>query len=505
MAKLQTFQLYEPKSWKGFSSENHIGSIFKKQPQKATPAMIRLLAMNRGKNLESYLMKFPVKYFDTADEYYWELIGSSRRNLPLVEARVDLSGSGTVTSSTTSNVGANGARFYVVFAEDWFADGNVIVGEKPDLYPIRIIGQAFLEGTNAVYECELMGNVKAGIPPEELLPGKKHSKEYSPVEHEMSREVGDIHFTSPFAMRGEFSTIRIQTEVPRTAGGRKLATSLPIVTKDGKKSQVNTWMLYVDYKLEEEFSDEKAKLLMYGKTNRSEDGSYNNRGKSGFYIKQGSGIREQIEQSNTYVYSSFSIKLVEDVLYSLSESKLSMDDRVFVMRTGERGASQFHKAISDVASGWSVAGAIQPTDNNASVISSVSSPLHQNALAAGFQFVEFRAPNGVVLRVEVDPMYDDRERNKIMHPDGGVAESYRYDIMYIGTPDQPNIQIAKVRGFDDMRGYQNGPFGNPWTGSTSTDSASWDIDGSKIHKKSTLGAIVYDPSRTVCLIPSLLF
>lgn len=501
--KLQTYQLFEPKSWKGFSTENHLGTIFQKKPQRATTTMLRLLAMNRGKNLENYLMQFPVKYFDTNDEYYWELIGSSRRNLPLVEARTDVAGT-TVSSSTTSNVGANGARFYLVFAEDWFADGNVIVGEKPDLYPIRIVGNAYMEGTNAVYECELMGNVKAGIPPEELLPNKRFSKEFSPVEHEMSREVGDIHFTSPFAMRGEFSTIRIKTEVPRTAMKRALATALPVVTKNGEKKTINTWMLYVDYKLEEEFSDEKSKAIAFGKTNRDENGEYNNRGKSGFYIKQGSGIREQIEQSNTYIYSTFSIKLIEDVLYSLSESKLSMSERVFVLRTGERGAAQFHKAVADLTSGWSVAGAIQPTQNNPTVISKVSSPLHKNALSAGFQFVEWLAPNGVTLKVEVDPMYDDRERNKIMHPDGGVAESYRYDIMYIGTPDEPNIQIAKVKGQDDIRGYQNGPFGNPFTGQVGNSNAAWDIDGSVIHKIATFGVIVYDPSRTVCLIPSLL-
>lgn len=504
MAKLQTYQMYEPKSWKGFSSENHIGTIFQKKPQKATPTMLRLLAMNRGKNLENYLMQFPVKYFETSDEYYWEIIGSSRRNISLVEARTDLSGSGTVSSASDANVGANGARFYLVFAEDWFADGNVIVGEKPDLYPIRIVGNAFMEGTNAVYECEMMGNVKAGIPAEEVLSEKKFSKEFSPVESEMSREVGDIHFTSPFAMRGEFSTIRIKAEVPRTALGRKLSTNLPIVTKDGQSKTIGTWMLYVDYKLEEEFSDEKSKAIMYGKTNRDENGQYNNRGKSGFYIKQGSGIREQIEQSNTHIYSTFSIKLIEDVLYSLSESKLSMKDRIFVMRTGERGAAQFHKAVTELASGWSISGAMSPTDGNPAIIQKVTSPLHSNALSAGFQFVEWRAPNGVVLRVEVDAMYDDRERNKIIHPSGGVAESYRYDIMYIGTTEEPNIQIAKVRGQEDIRGYQNGPFGNPFTGQVGNSNAAWDVDGSVIHKISTFGAIVYDPSRTVCLIPSLL-
>jgi hypothetical protein len=75
--------------------------------------MVQLLAHYRGKNLESYLSQFPIKEFDTDDEYTWEVIGSSRRNIPLVEAR-DLAGN--VISS--GNAGVNGAPFYVVFAED---------------------------------------------------------------------------------------------------------------------------------------------------------------------------------------------------------------------------------------------------------------------------------------------------------------------------------------------------------------------------------------------------
>ena len=41
-----------------------------------------------------------------------------------------------------------------------------------------------------------------------------------------------------------------------------------------------------------------------------------------------------------------------------------------------------------------------------------------------------------------------------MHPAGGVAMSYRYDIYYIGTMDQPNIQLCKIRGEEEIRGYQ---------------------------------------------------
>ena len=42
-----------------------------------------------------------------------------------------------------------------------------------------------------------------------------------------------------------------------------------------------------------------------------------------------------------------------------------------------------------------------------------------------------------------------------MHPNGGVAESYRYDILYIGTNfDAPNIQLELFRQLAHYYGIQ---------------------------------------------------
>lgn len=114
-------------------------------------------------------------------------------------------------------------------------------------------------------------------------------------------------------------------------------------------------------------------------------------------------------------------------------------------------AIQFHKAVLNTISGWT-----QFILDNSSigVIEKTQSKLHTNALSAGFQFTEFKAPNGVRVKVEVDPMYDDPVRNKILHPLGGPAFSYRYDIMYIGTMDQPNIFKCRIKGNTEYRGYQ---------------------------------------------------
>lgn len=495
--QLSKFQMKGFSHWQGLTKDNHLGSIFQSQPQKATNLMIQLLATYRGKCLETYLSKFPTKEFDTDDDYTWEVIGSSRRNIPLIEARDE---NGNVITSVSPNVGENTKPFFVVYPEDWFADGNVIVGELNEIYPLRILGSARMEGTNAVYKVELMGGNTSGMPADQLLMGKRFSVDYSPVERELSREVGDVRFTSPVSMRNEWSTIRIKHKVPGNMIDKKLAVGIPFLDKGGKQIVHTMWMHHVDYKVEETFSEEKNNVIMYGRSNRNRNGEYLNLGKSGGVIKTGAGLREQMEISNVLYYNTFRLKVIEDALFEISASKLDYNERVFILRTGERGAIQFHKEVLREVSGWM---AFTVNADNVGMIQKTTSALHNNALSAGFQFVEYKAPNGVTVKVEVDPMYDDPVRNKILHPMGGVAESYRYDILYIGSMDQPNIQIAKIKGEDEYRGYQWG-FRNPFTGQKNNMYMSHDEDSATIHKYWQGGVFILDPTRTVSIIPALL-
>lgn len=110
-----------------------------------------------------------------------------------------------------------------------------------------------------------------------------------------------------------------------------------------------------------------------------------------------------MEVANTMYYNNFSLKLIEDALYELSAAKLDFGERYFLIRTGERGAIQFHKAVLQTVSGWTQF----VLDNSSTrVIEKTQSNLHSNALSAGFQFVEFKAPNGVRVKIEVDAYYD---------------------------------------------------------------------------------------------------
>ena len=375
-----------------------------------------------------------------------------------------------------------------------------IVGNLNELYQFRILGDARMEGTNAVYTVELAGGNEDGVPAERLLAGELFSIEAAFVEAEMSREVGDVRFATPVSMRNEFSHIRIKHKVPGNKLNRKLAVGVPIIV-DNKKGTTNMWMHYVDYAVETQFADYKNNALAFGRSNRNSNGEYTNIGKSGNVIKTGAGLYEQMEVANTIYYNDFSLKLIEEALYDLSYGELDLKNRVFLMRTGEKGAIQFHKEILKEVSGWSM---FTLNGDALSVVQKADSPLHQNALKAGFQFVEYMAPNGVTLKIEVDPYYDDQIRNKVQHPLGGPAFSYRYDIMDIGTMDQPNIFKCTVKDEPEYRGYQWGPFRNPFTGEANNPYASFDEDAAVIHKYATFGVCVLDPTRTMSIVPSIL-
>lgn len=497
--QLKKFQIMQSTGWKGLTKDNHLAAIYQRHPQQVSEYIVQLLALNYGKSLESELSNYPTKYFDTDDEFSWQVVGSSRRNIALVEAR---NCDGEVVTAESPNVGVGTTPFYLVFAEDWFADGEVLFGNLNEVYPMRILGDTRNEGSLYVYKVELMGGITDGIPADRLQAGERFSKEFAPVEREGSRKVGDVRFTAPYTVRNEWTTIRKQHKVLNSAElDKKLICGVPMVDKNGKKVVQNKWMPWVEWQFEQEWSDEKNSALMFGTSNRNSNGEYLNIGKSGEVIRMGDGLLAQMKYGNTIYYNHFSLKLLEKALYDLSAAKLEFGERVFVIRTGEQGAILFHNAVRNAMSGWSE---FQVNADALGAVEKTSSKLHKNALAVGFQFTEFRAPNGVTVKLKVDNFYDDPVRNKMMDNEGRPIMSSRFDIMYIGTMDQPNIFKCALKGVAEYRGFQWGPFGNPFTGEINNGSASFDEDAAVMHRKTTLGVCILDPTRTISLIPDVL-
>ena len=498
---LSKFVMTKGKAWSGLTLKNHIGAIFGSQPQLVSPLTTVLLQNSGMKNLDTTLSLFPEKILNTADDFVWKVVGSDERNIPLVEARFQ----GSVVTSGTVGVGIARTKFQLVFGEKWFTKMHIIAGPRPDVYQIRVLEEPYEEGGLYVYDCEVWGGQESlqGIPGDELVGGNRFSIESAYSEDELSIQGAGIQFTSPYLMRNSVSTLRMEHKVSGAMIDCKVEPVYfaGIETRDpntGKVHKSTTWMQEVYWQFEKQFSRIKSRTIMFGKTNRDENGRFLNKGNANIEIKAGSGIREQMEVSNTITYNIFSMRLLEDALSELSEGKLDWTERKFMLRTGERGAAQFNRAATAAASGWK--SMFDNTNQNA--INKVTSKFNENAFKGGFQFTEWTAPNNIHIMLEVDPMYDDKVRNKILHPDGGVAESYRYDILYIGSMEEPNIQKIKVRGDDELRGYMAG-IRDPFSGRRGGIMQLME-DSATMTAMCGTGAMVKDPSRTMTFKPALL-
>lgn len=483
--KISKLQMTDATSWKGLTTENHLGALWAQEPQKVNNLITMIQQKTFGNDIEGLLNKFPVKEFEDDTDYTWDLDSQLVDNIGLVEARVD----GTAVTAT-SQAGLGNTEFELVFPKDWFSEGERIVGEKNELYPLRIKDAPRMEGTNVVYVVELMsGSATDFVPYEEISGGQLFSREYAPVERTFSERGREIKHKSLISMRNAFSQIRIEKKTPGNLSNKKMGTF--ISGADGKPFPV--WQAYESFIFDREFRQDINRLLAFGTSNRTSAGDYIQKGKSGYSIVEGSGLREQCEASNTSFYTTFDIDSLSSRLLDLSEGRLAMDERNFVASTGERGSVQFHTALEDHSQLFT------PT-RDTSRIYNANASFASKGLGYGGQFVEYIGPNMCKFNLSVDSMYDDRNRNKIAHPDGGVTESYRYDIYDMGTTKgEPNIRKVKVKGQDVMHRYIPG-FRNPFSPTNEMSAIGTAKDAWEEHKMYVGGIMVTDPTKTAHFI-----
>lgn len=483
MAKLSPLQMTDATDWKGLTNENHLGFIWQQEPQKASEIVAEIQQKYYGIDIEGFLSKYPTKEFEDDRDYYWEISSYGVDNIGLVEARVD----GTAVTAA-SQAGLNNSKFDLVFPKDWFSPKEVIVGRRNETYPIRIVS-ARQEATNWVYTCELLtGDPNLFVPFEELAAGTLFSRENAPVSRTLSQSGREIKYRTHVSMRNAFSQIRIQKSTPGNMTTKNLGTF--IKGENGKLHKM--WIQHESFVFDNEFRNDINRILMFGTSNRTSTGDYLQKEESGYSVQTGSGLREQCEVSNTSFYTAFDIRDLSARLMDLSEGKLGMDERAFVAGTGERGAYQFHVALEDYSQLFT------PLRNNDRMYSVSQSGVHMGE-GYGGQFVEFKGFNGIKFNLSIMGMYDSRDRNKIPHPDGGVTESYRYDIWDMGTSQNgkvPNIQKVKKKGVDMIHIYLPGlrdPF-SPTGGRNKLATTS--KDGWEEHMFWQGGVMVIDPSRT---------
>ena len=506
--KFQKFQTRDFTGWATpITKANHIATLGGINPNVVGEFMTRVMARNFGQSIDFELSKIPTKFFEDDSEFFWDVYGNYRRNIPLVEARDE---SGTTVTAASDNVGANGRRFYLVFDEHYFFKGEEIMGNLNQVYPVRIVDEPTSEGTRYVYPCETANASTDGIPAERLLAGERFSYTFAPVERGLSKEVGGVRHAGPMKARNEFTMIRLHDEVSGDVYGKKvlMGATIAMPDKSGQMKKITPekggfiWMHYWDYVFSQTWSEYKNNVYYYSSSNRKDNGEFANFGVSGEVIKKGDGILVQLERGNVIYYNKFSLKVLEDALLRISSAKIELGQgRHFMLHTGEAGARLFNNAVRNAMSGWTE---FQFNGDALGVVKKVASPMHETSLSAGYQFTRYAGPMGIVLDVVLDTQKDDPVNNKMRVDDGTLASSQRFDIYDMGSINDPNIFRCGISGEPtEARSYMWGPR-NPYTGQWGNPHMSFTDDKALVDVMGTFGACVKDCTRVFSMIPVVL-
>ncbi len=508
MNKLKLFQTMTFNSWNGINYSDSIARIFGRAPQPAADVMVDLLAYRYGGNMESFIKRFPVKEYETDDPYYWDVFQGDGEQYPLVKA---LDSTGTlITTASTGVTGENGQLFTLYFEKRVGVKRDVIVGNLNEKYLMYIVEEPALVGGLWETQVQLMGGNTTGIPVERLCPGELFTYEYTPVERDFSTAVGTVRHRTTGRMTNDWTTIRKDHKVGGNLLDAKIMVGYPEFGPDGKFTGKvsNRWMHKEDMEFQRQFRDEKNRAIVWGRNNQTASGEYINTGNSGGTVQMGAGLYELLGSGKKVVFSGEpTMDMIERALRDVCGDGVPMEERCFVINTGQVGAKIISRMISQTTAGWTPL--FQADAGQLGVINKTKSNVNPVALAAGFQFTEFRAACGVRVRVNVIPsVYDQRDRNSKILIDGEPAMSRRMDIIYCGAHDggeatDTNVQICQIKGKPEMHGILRG-FRDPYTGLINNENMGTSEDSSTFTKFAQFGVIVWDSTKCVSFIPDVL-
>lgn len=489
--RISPFQLTDASSWSGLTTENHLGYMGMMNRILINPLIDNIMEVNLGMDFDRFMDNFPTYEIEKDAEFEWLMCGPDIKNYPLV-TYYDASG------ATPAKAGVNFTRFFMEFPVRMFEATDAIATDSKEVYQLQVKADPIMVGTNWRYEVELLtGDPTLFVPASELISGKRYAKLYSPVEQTLSQRGGTVQHTGYFKMYNRCSSIRSNYDVPGnmiSAGENKPMGAL-FVVKDanGKPKTEATWLGKLEYDFMTQFKRQKAYLGMYALHNKTTQGTYNTKGESGYEIKMGAGLYQQISPSNIHYLANWTLDQLEDILLSLSVGKLPADQRKFVIGTGEYGWKRFHKVVQ-------AAGMPFATMNAGNRITGTGNNLH-----FGGQYTSVGFVNGIEVTLMKLPFLDDPTLNTDVHPDGGLVSSYEMLIMDIGTTNgKPNIEKVVVKGNEEMTSYVPGmrdPF-TPYNKVSTPRMAATLKDGYSVGKMYIGGIKVNNPTKIARILPN---
>jgi hypothetical protein len=478
---LNSLQLYRSKYTADLVDQNSIAYLNQSQPYRMSSVLSYIMGTQYNMGILQAITG-GIGRTVTIDQasYEWDVMIEAQKPVTIKAAQWQ----GAAIASTDVP-GINGTPITVWVADKFFGPGAIVEFDDKN-YQARVMSEPYQDGVDWVYTLVVAdGQANSYIPPSLLAVGKQLSTMGSAYE-EYSEEADIIVYQSPVRLRNYLTIRRLSWSITGSAA----STAMVIEMKNpdtGAKTK-----LWADYQLWlalKKWHAESDYQLVYDRTTVNADGSVSLKGTNGRPIYRGAGLLQQISPANKRTYTTLTKDILEESLYDASYNLRSLDNRNYLLLSGEMGLKEFDRVVkAELAT-------LDLTDTHFVSGSGMN-------LTFGGQFKTYNLPNGISITVKHFPPFDDTYHNRKLHPTTGKPiESYKYLILDNGSVDgEPNIQKV-VRKDREMVMWATGGSYIPGLGHSTTQTAvrSNARDGGSIHILGEYGIWMKNPTTSFIL------
>lgn len=452
----------------GLTESDHLSAAYLTEPER----MDSVLAYAFGTQNETVISMLTGGIGNTRfvnnREYTWELHGQTERAIVV---------SGSLDNG--ANPGEFGLPFRWKMEEGIFQVSDNLVSDDGTMVRVSRVQS---DGLQYIYSAVITDGspfIDAG----QLAAGARFSKDFSTVE-EYSNKGGGTDFVAPMTLKNQLTTLRKHYEVSRSAATDVMVIEL--FSEDGQKTRL--WTKLAEWTALAQWYKEIDRSLIYTVYNKNAQGEVSLEGGNKRPVYHGAGIRQQISPANKLYYTKLTYDIMDEYLLDLSYNASRWGgDMNFVGLTGKMGIREFNRAILAKQSELGIS-----VTNSGTFISGSGSEL---VFKGHFKSVEFL--NGVSLTVKEFNPYDDKVRNRTLHPvSKKPIESYRMTILNFGTVrGKANIRKVAKKDSENAMWYVCGsttPMGD--VAKSINVMRSNGVDGYEVHMLSECGIQIQDPT-----------
>lgn len=454
----------------GMTEADHLSQAYLTEPERMDSALAYAFGTQNETVLSMLTGGIGNTRFIANREYTWDLHGQTERAIVITGA-----------VNPGSNPGLNGAPFRFKMEEGIFQVSDNLVSDDGTM--LRVSNRVS-NGIDYIYTAVLTDpDPKKFINVDQISSTARMSKDFSTVE-EFSDKGGGTDFVAPMTLKNQLTTLRKHYAVSRSAATDVMVIEL--FSDDGQSTKL--WTKLAEWTALSQWYKEIDRSFIYTIYNKDPQGVVRLQGKNQRPVYHGAGVRQQISPANRLYYSKLTYDVIDEFLLDLSYNASRWGgDYNFVALTGKMGIREFNRAVIERQKELGIT-----VTNSGTFITGTGDNL---TLTGHFKSVEFL--NGVSLTVKEFSPYDDKVRNRELHPiSKKPIESYRFTILNFGTvKGKANIRKVSKKNSENAMWYVAGsttPFGD--VAASMSVMRSNGLDGYEVHMLAECGIQLQDPT-----------